>query len=147
MSSLPQITNASYFDTPLNELIEEYKINYGSTKQKSPKVSEKNSPIKKRRERDAPTIMNGEFDIAPLSPRVDISKQLPHISEDKPYTKPSTKGTSKRKHEIILPEINRHPPRSRLINEKVPLPPIGKKAGKRRTRKHKSNRSRRTLKK
>ena len=146
--SLPRIKKEpSYLKAPLDRLIEEYKINYGSTKQKSPKVSEKNSPTKKRRERDAPTIMNGEIDIIAVTPRIDVSKQLPFISEYKPYTKPSTKGTSKRKHEITLPEIITKTHGIHLINDKPILPQIIKKAGKRRTRKHKSTRSRRTLKK
>jgi hypothetical protein len=140
---LPKITKVPYYmTTQLKELNEEYKKIYGNTNEKNPKVSEKknsNSPIKKRRERDAPTIMNGEFDIISLTPRIDVIKQLPLISEYKTNKKPSTKGTSKRKHEITLPEIITKTHGIHLINDKPILPPIGK-GGKRRTRKNKSNR-------
>jgi hypothetical protein len=147
--SLPKIKKLpSFMRTDLKELNEEYKKIYGNTNEKNPKVSEKknsNSPPKKRRERDAPTIINSEFDIISLTPRIDVIKQLPLISEYKTNKKPSTKGTSKRKHEITLPEIITKTHGIHLINDKPKLPPIGK-GGKRRTRKNKSNR-RRTLRK
>ena len=61
--SLPKITKEpSYVKASLGQLIEGYKKDYGDTNEKYPKVSEKktsNSPTKKRRERDAPTIING----------------------------------------------------------------------------------------
>jgi hypothetical protein len=53
---------------------------------------------------------------------------------------PEIKSTTKRKHErkFSLPDVITDIHGTHFINDKPKLPPIGKKGGKRRTRKHKS---------
>ena len=128
-----------------------------STPRKSPKKEIPKSSSVKKRIRDAPLHTsvvsprpNYHYinDINGPDENITFSLIHPDDFERDTFKMPEIKSKSKRKHErnISLPDVNTHIHGIRPINFRPPLPPIGKKAGKRRTRKHKSNR-RRTLKK
>ena len=129
-----------------------------STPRKSPKKESPKSSSVKKRIRDAPLYtsvvsprpnyhyINDINDINGPDENITFSLIHPDDFERDTFKMPEIKSKSKRKHEIKLPDVITEIHGTHFINEKTKLPPIGKKAGKRRTRKHKSNR-RRTLKK
>jgi hypothetical protein len=161
----------SYLNTDLKELKEEVtKLLKPTFQTKSPRKSPKeknNNSTNKRRVRDAITFGLDEYNSIP-TPRINKDIHMRGITSHKspsPNNKenitmslinpddlhkermkiPKMK-TPKSKRKPLEPVIiEKHG--SHFINDKPKLPPIGKKGGKRRTRKHKSNRRRITLKK
>ena len=161
---LKPTNTASYLNTDLKELKEEVtkllKLKFQTkSPRKSPKEKNNNS-TNKRRVRDAITFGLDEYNSI-LTPRLNkdihmrgiISHKSPSPNNKENITMslinphelhtertkiPKNKTPkSKRKHrEPLDPVIEKHG--SHFINDKPKLPPIGKKAGKRRTRKHKS---------
>jgi hypothetical protein len=167
----------SYLNTDLKELKEEVKKlletpiqKTSQSPRKSPKEKNNNS-TNKRRLRDAITFGLDEYNSIP-TPRINEDIHMRGIISHK---SPSPNHIINHKENIILSFINPndlHTERMKIpeikttkskrkqlepvitqthgsyfINDNPILPPIGKKAGKRRTRKHKSNRRRITLKK
>jgi hypothetical protein len=166
----------SYLNTDLKELKEEVKkllevpiIKISQSPRKSP--SENKNSASKRRIRDVTRYFNQEYDNIPtprlnehihmlgipktLSPNNIINhtenitmslintndlnteiNKIPEINTTK----------SKGKHREPLEPVITEKHGSHFINDKPKLPPIGKKSGKRRTRKYKSN-LRKTLRK
>ena len=142
---------------------------------KSPKEKNNNS-TNKRRIRDAKTFGIDEYNTIP-TPRINKDIHMRGITSHKspspnnkenitmslinpddlqtermktpkmktPKMKTPKMKTPKSKRKPLEPVKEKHG--SYFINDKPILPPIGIKAGKRRTRKHKSNRRRITLKK
>jgi len=160
--SLPRIKKEpSYVNTDLKELKRDFlklnkPIEKSSTPRKSPKKESPKSSTMKKRIRDAPLYTsvvsprpNYHYINDINGPDENITFSLIHPDDFERDTNkiPEIKSKSKRKHEIKLPDVITEIHGTHFINEKTKLPPIGKKAGKRRTRKHKSTRSRRTLKK
>lgn len=163
----------SYLNTDLKEevkkLLETPIQKTSQSPRKSPKEKNNNS-TNKRRVRDAITFGLDEYNSIP-TPRINedihmrgiISHKSPspnHIINHKENItmslinpddlqtermKTPKMKTPKSKRKPLEPVIEKHG--SHFINDKPKLPPIRKKAGKRRTRKHKSNRRRITLKK
>jgi hypothetical protein len=151
--SFPRI-NPRYMETPLKELqkahAQSIKSNEkSSSPRKSPKKESPKSSSVKKRIRDAPLHTsvvsprpNYHYinDINGPNENIKLSLINPNYINSNIIKMPEIKSTTKRKHErkFSLPDVITDIHGTHFINEKTKLPPIGKKGGKRRTRKHKS---------
>ena len=158
--SLPIIDDRylpNYMKTPLKELQKAHieSIQKSSTPRKSPKKERspksstpRKSPKKKRSPKSSnvvspcPNYTNYHYINDPNENNLALIN--PADFERDTNKMPEIKSKSKRKHEIKLPDVTAYTNSNRPIISKPKLPSIS--AGKRRTRKHKSNR-RRTLRK